>query len=290
MRKHLHYVFFLSVLLLITMSTAVAKVYWLPDYLNENEDRNDNRTNIAEDKPSSGLSCATYGFLSASEISGMECEQERIASIGVCYKNCVCNRTNFPYSSDNCKGNYAPSGTSCQGEYFSECLCSDRFKYDSSNCNNGYMPSGASCSDNVGTKYEECVDVCVKYEELPDVSDCPYGCEEVVGECNSKCSECYADNCRNRPDNITDYGCQKYWQDCSSKCETGKTCTPTDCSGYTLSSCPANASCESCTPGCGDDTPRYKYAQCNNGYTDLDNYWCSGALRIFLEKIKGTLQ
>ena len=285
------YVRILAVICVIFAVRSIeAKVYWLPDFLDKNQDRNDNRTNIADDKPNDGISCATYGFLSASEISGMDCEQERIANVGICYKNCVCNEKDYPYTSSNCKGDYAPGGTSCQGEHYSECLCKSSFKYDSSNCKSPNILSGATCSDDDGKHYEECLDACSQYGSLPDISDCPYGCKVTASNCSSKCSQCYSDNCRNRPDNSTDYGCQKYWQDCTSKCETGKTCTPTDCSGYTLSSCPANASCESCTSGCGDDTPRYKYAQCNNGYTDFDNYWCSGALRTFLEKIKGTLQ
>ncbi|MBQ9732222.1 MAG: leucine-rich repeat protein, partial [Alphaproteobacteria bacterium] len=50
-------------------------------------------------------------------------------------------------------------------------------------------------------------------------------------------------------------------------CEVGKTCVPTDCSAYTLTSCPANATCTNCTVGCGDSTKKYKISKCNTGYT-----------------------
>ena len=184
----------------------------------------------------------------------MSCSSQTKIMNTTCYGDCVCAPAyNKTESSCRLEGKI-PGGSACMGEYYTECLCdTSLYPYTSSSC--VYNLSGASCSDNNGKHYAECVNPC----------------EGLV-------------------DNTTDLGCEKYYAECPSMCEVGKTCVPNDCSAYTLTSCPANASCESCAPGCGDDTPRYKYAQCNNGYTDLDNYWCSGALRIFLEKIKGTLQ
>ncbi|MBQ9731819.1 MAG: hypothetical protein IJV97_01870, partial [Alphaproteobacteria bacterium] len=103
------------------------------------------------------------------------------------------------------------------------------------------------------------------------VEPCDYGCESYFSDCSSKCQKCYADNCRNRTDNATDLGCDSYWQDCASKCEVGKTCVPTDCSAYTLTSCPANATCTNCTVGCGNSTKKYKLSSCNNGYEKSGN-------------------
>ncbi|MBQ9732460.1 MAG: leucine-rich repeat protein, partial [Alphaproteobacteria bacterium] len=69
-------------------------------------------------------------------------------------------------------------------------------------------------------------------------------------------------------------GCDSYWQDCASKCEVGKTCVPTDCSAYTLTSCPANATCTNCTVGCGDSTVKYKVTKCSLDYY-LQNGVCT---------------
>ena len=257
----------LAVLCVLFVAQLVsAKVYWLPDYLDENLDRNDNRVNPSNGGSGGsggngghGITCATYGLLSASEIYGMECEKENIARVGICYKNCVCKEDEFPYTSDNCSGDRVPSGDSCQGSHFKECLCNTKnYPYTSSNCGSGYVLGGDSCSDSDGSHYETCASVCSKYDDLPNVSDCPYGCEIVVSDCTSKCRQCYADNCLNRPDNNTDYGCEKYWDDCPSKCQTGTICTPIDCSAYTLSSCPTNALCETCSPGCEDNSVKYK--------------------------------
>ena len=257
MRKNLWQILALCLGISFLASAAVAKVWLLPDYQSRQffSHRVNDLDSSTPSRDPQGVNCHTYGLIPASEIGeGMSCSSQTKIMNTTCYGDCVCAPAyNKTESSCRLEGKI-PGGSACMGEYYTECLCdTSLYPYTSSSC--VYNLSGASCSDNNGKHYAECVNPC----------------EGLV-------------------DNTTDLGCEKYYAECPSMCEVGKTCVPNDCSAYTLTSCPANASCESCAPGCGDDTPRYKYAQCNNGYTDLDNYWCSGALRIFLEKIKGTLQ
>ncbi|MBE6447767.1 MAG: BspA family leucine-rich repeat surface protein [Alphaproteobacteria bacterium] len=133
--------------------------------------------------------------------------------------------------------------------------------------------SGMNCESTISINgVGECFVGCKEPSpcDLVNGLSCQYGCKQYFATCASECEVCYADNCHNRTDNRTDYGCTSYWSDCSSKCELGKTCTKTDCSGFTLSSAPANASYSTCTPGCGDNTPRYKITACTPGLTLKD--------------------
>ncbi len=56
-----------------------------------------------------------------------------------------------------------------------------------------------------------------------------------------------------------------YGRSCYKDCVNS--CVPNSCSGYDLSSCPANGSCSSCTIGCGDNSTKYKLNGCSSGYT-----------------------
>lgn len=65
--------------------------------------------------------------------------------------------------------------------------------------------------------------------------------------------------------------CSKCILNCDSGYEASgnqciQSCSPKDCSSYTLTSIPENASYDSCIPGCGDTMPRYKLLSCNSGY------------------------
>ncbi len=287
-------------------SPATAKIYWLPDFLGSNTERS---SAAGKDMDTSGgddsSGCARWGMLSLAQISerGLRpayCSTHSFPGVGNCYDNCRCPAA-FHWTDGNCFGNLKPSGPTCDGRY-AACLCdTSRFPYTS--CPSGSIPGGTSCDDGT-THYSECIDPC---ESLTDHDCGDFDCKKTYDSCPAKCEVCYTDNCHiredagacsckkywndcvskceipneednccNREDNTTDYGCQKYWQDCPTKCEIGKTCIPTDCSGFTLSAAPANASYETCSPGCGDSTVKYKITQCNIGYWDLNNFLCNG--------------
>ena len=143
-----------------------AKVYWLPDYLEDNLDRNADRVSDDNGHKTSAANCSNYGWIDASRKGNLKCTGYQILPGGtVCYKGC----------------------------------------------------------------YDPCKNI--------TAADCG----------NLKCLS--------------------YWQDCPDKCKTCETCTPTDCSGFTLSAPPANASYSSCSPGCGDNDTRYKLLSCNDGYS-----------------------
>ena len=259
---------------------ADAKVYWLPDYLQDNLDRvnspsdNNGSATSPGGSDNENLSCASWNMLSADQIaergfSSQNCDKHSFPHIGICYDNCLCP-DRFLYTSSNCSGDKILSGSVCDGKY-DACVC-DTSKFPYTSCPSGYIPGGTSCSDDT-TRFSECTNLC---DGLDDHECGEFGCQKTYSLCSSKCEVCYSDNCRNRTDNSSDYGCEKYWQDCSSKCEVGKTCTPTDCSGFNLTAAPANASYEICSKGCGDTKVYYRITQCNAGFWDLNNFLCSG--------------
>ncbi len=248
-------------------SSAVAKIYWLPDFLGDNTARSSQTGGSSGDDLSG---CARWGMLSLAQISerGLQpadCSAHNFPGVGNCYNDCRCP-ADFPYTSFP-SGTF-PGGSTCDDGtlHYSECTisCESLTNQDCGDfdCKKTYDGCPAKC--------EIChTDNChIREDNITD-----YGCQKYWNDCVSKCETPYEDNCRNREDNITDYGCQKYWQDCPTKCEVGKTCIPTDCSGFTLSAAPANASYETCSPGCGDSTVKYKITQCNIGYVNFSTCW-----------------
>ena len=284
-------------------SSASAKVYWLPDYLEDNLDRNDSRTNELDKDDDRNISkeCSNWGMISASERGNKVCATiDIIPGVGTCYTDCTCP-SQYKYTEDNCTGGKKVDGSSCDEKY-DNCVC-DASLYPETSCPEGEVLSGASCDD--GTlHYEKCIDPCEGLTdqdcgefsckqtyascstkcEVCETDNCSiredntgdYGCEKMWDDCATKCEIPYKDNCHKREDNTTEYGCDKVWDDCATKCEVGTTCSPRDCSDYTLSSCPANATCDPCTPGCGNTVTTYKFLQCNIGYWDLNNFLCNG--------------
>ena len=272
MSGYRHIIYVIVSILLLNASNLFAKVYWLPDYLGDNT----NRSNGVEDDHRGGIvdnerGCPN-GWLSTAQKGDMTCDlMGSYPWVGNCFSNCKCKLDKYPYTTDNCSGTKAPSGDECNDGtiHYKECIDA---------CD---LVEGLSCSYGCQTTFEAegCASECkVCYTDnchnRTSVEPCDYGCESYFSDCSSKCEKCYADNCRNRTDNATDLGCDSYWQDCSSKCEVGKTCVPTDCSAYTLTSCPANATCTNCTVGCGDSTVKYKVTKCSLGYY-LQNGECT---------------
>ncbi len=244
--------------IIFATSAGSAKVYWLPDFMGKNVDRSSagKQPDIAE--------CP-----SGWQKSGANCARSQyFPGVGICYTNCetaACAAvTGLDCGSFGCAQTYASCPSKCEICYTDNCL----------NREDADAPYG--CME----YWEDCPEKCkIPYPDnchgLEDV-DAPYGCQTYWDGCPSKCKTPFPDNCRNREDNITDYGCQKYWQDCPDKCEIGKTCTPTDCSGFTLTAAPANASYTTCTPGCGNSAVYYKFTACKRGFWDLTNFICEG--------------
>ena len=205
-------------------SVASAKVWLLPDYQQRQlySHRVNNNEQGSTNKPQV-VKCQNYGLIPASEIeAGMTCDTKRQIMHLTCYGDCHCP-SSYDKTEASCRlEGKIPGGSSCAGEYYTTCICdTSLYPHTSSSC--AYTLSGASCLDEKGKHYADCIDPC----------------EGLV-------------------DNETELGCDKYYDECPSKCELGKTCVPNDCSGYTLTSCPAGEECKSCTRGCGDNAVLYR--------------------------------
>lgn len=239
-----------GVLLLIFfgISSASARMYYLPDYQNGmfskrvNENSQGDKTVFSPDP----RSCDDYfGFLSAGSKGNMDCGIVKyFPQIGNCYANCSCNRTTYPYNSSNCS----------------------------------FELVGGSCTDTYGNSYyKECIDPCASVTG----KDCGgLLCKETFEAegCERECKECYLSAC-DYPENANyplketcKYGCDTTGtvQGCNTKCYVCSSCEPKDCSGYGLDSCPDNADCESCDIGCGQGT-KYKIKNCDSGYYQNGN-------------------
>ena len=255
---------------ILMASSGAAKVYWLPDFLGDNT----NRSNGLEDNPKDGVvnnerGCPN-GWLDTAQKGDMTCDlMGNYPWVGYCYSNCKCKLDKYPYTSNNCSGTKAPSGDECNDGtvHYKECIDACDTVEGVTNCPYGCKTTFEA--EGCPTECKECyTDNC---HNRTSVEPCDYGCESYFSDCSSKCQKCYADNCRNRVDNSTDLGCDTYWSDCSTKCEVGKTCVPTDCSAFTLTSIPANASSyDTCKKGCGDNTVYYKATYCTLGYLPIN--------------------
>ncbi len=205
-----------------------ARTYYLPDYqatIHFGNRTNQGGTSASTPKPTP--TCGTYGlYTAASRPSNADCTMVAIPGL-VCYSCTTCSNS-YIYNSSNCTGEYVPSGNSCGGKY-DKCIC-DPAKYIAT-------ADGSGCEDG-------------------ETADTSTSCvDKTTGK---TLYTCIADPCYGLADNTSELGCDKYYDQCPSKCQLGSTCKPTDCSAYTLASCPSGSTCESCTPGCGDTAKRYK--------------------------------
>ena len=215
----------------------VAGIYWLPDYLGKNISRGSSDDVGGGDI---GGNCEeNYGMHTPSNIDDKyTCSKYNynVTSSLKCHVNCRC-KDEYQYTSSNCSGNYTTAGTSCEGKY-NQCVCKSEFRYNSSNCSGEYEVSGTSC----GGYYNACT---IRPDCAITSKDCDYGCASI-NSC-SKCTEC-------------------------------KTCIPNaECTNanYPFSSeSIAHATFTSCTPGCRDNTPKYKFQSCVSGYVNTDTFWC----------------
>ena len=183
-----------------------------------------------------------------------ECTPPRTISSDSCggkYK-CSCSTTTYPYTSSNCKSPKVLSGETCTLDgvtRYSQCSCPTFYSQTCSGTNQ--QGSGTGCTENGVTKYTSC--------------QCKSGY-------NLTCLEW-------GPTRSSDYCLLngiKHYNSC-------KTCSPKDCSAYTLKSAPVNANYTTCSPGCYDNNTYYQFTSCKTGFRDLDNYWCNGAMHCWFK-------
>ncbi len=258
------------IILIAATSVAAAKIYWLPDFLGKNMDRNAGSRGY-----DTNIVCPA-GWVSPATTTGLVCSKKQFFSgVGWCYQNCVdpCSlRLNITNDIDyGCKKTWDDCASKCEIPYTDN--CHNRTDVDDSDygCAQYWSDCPAKCETAVS-------DPC-QSKHCQNLT-CTYGCKTPCANCSAKCNEC-VEACDSLPDNTSDYGCDKYWADCPSKCEIGTVCTPKDCSDYTLTEAPNNAQYETCVKGCGDTTIHYRLVSCLTGYVNLDTYWCNGALRCF---------
>ncbi len=281
--RYIRFILF-GVLFAGAVSDVSARTYYLPDY--QSEFIYGSRVQDDSGQHTSTPSCSSYGYYSAPQ-TNMDCTPHRPAPGLTCY-SCVCG-SQFQYSQKAkpyCLSPKVLAGESC-GDKWTECVCpASNFPYTKENCS--YNLGGGTCSDDNGMHYTACKNPCDDVKDAAPKVTCPAGsgypagsCEEYWNTCPSKCRIAFSDCCHALPDNITDIGCEKYWDDCTSKCEIGKTCSKNDCTGYNLTSMaqdPDYVQYESCTPGCGDNTPKYKIVSCEEGFVlNSNKTWCDDA-------------
>lgn len=129
---------------------------------------------------------------------------------------------------------------------------------DQTNCSNGTQACDDGCC---GTKRQCCVPCVNKITTKPANSSYT----------TSSCT-----------DGSGSHQIQTGWTCNSGYHQTGSTCTKDcivqNCSGYTLSTCPADKICSTCTKtasNCSTDGTYYQVTGCKNNLTDTDTFWCS---------------
>lgn len=126
---------------------------------------------------------------------------------------------------------------------------------DKTNCTNGTQTCNNGCGQNTAKCCVACNDTTIT---IPLNSSYTYtSCTDGNGTKNIK----------------TGWQCNSgYHKTSSNTCE--KDCIANNCSGYTLTSCPANGTCSTCTKtaaNCSTDGTKYKLDSCTSGYTKSGN-------------------
>ena len=164
-------------------------------------------------------------------------------------------------------------------------------------CSSPYLVSGNSCvcPQTVSLTYandkctQYCDSKCIKKtcDKSPNQTGCTNGtqsCDDGCGGTARQCCVPCTDKITSKPANSnytystcvdgegshqiqTGWACISGYHTKDSGCE--KDCNATNCSGYTLSSCPANGNCSKCTitaSNCSTDGTKYKLDSCSSGY------------------------
>ena len=220
-----------------------------------------------------------------------------------------CSKKDNLYTPANCLYPYGVvSSSQCAflPGYYTQCKCLTKFNKTS--CNAPYILGGESCDG----KYEKCVcpakveltcpnDTCTKTCDgnciaksctpTANQTGCTNGtqaCDDGCCGTNRKCCVPCTDKITSKPENSsytyssctdgdgskqiqTGWECNPGYHEKNGACE--KDCIANTCSGYTLTGCPTNASCSSCskqTTTCGGGDTMYKKTGCASGYKDCN--------------------
>ena len=211
------------------------------------------------------------------------------------------HNTKYDFNKNDCSSyplSSCPMGATCT-------KCPFAKQYRITSCSSPYISTlkGCDCPALVKMVYanDKCVQYCsspvqmkswcIKMECTPNnpatgctkgTQDCDDGCGKNTGKC---CIAC-ADTVTTKPANSsytyssckdddgtkniqTGWTCNSgYHKTSGNTCE--KDCNVTNCAGYTLSSCPANGTCSTCTKtaaNCSTDGTMYRLDSCATGYS-----------------------
>ncbi len=190
-----------------------------------------------------------------------------------------CCDSSYNYTEENCS--LLNTTSSCGKKYQCDCTL-ELYPVTEGSCDSPQVPGtgdGKSCRVNGETRYTECVcpesygETCTGTHQQGKGVGCSKNGETKYASC--ECASGYTLTCSQNgasPANPSDYclvGGKKYYNNCK-ECEN-------ECS---LAECPTGISCRKeacsgkfCDVGCAID----------QGYQDLDNYWCDGALRCLVK-------
>lgn len=236
---------------IIFTNAAMAKTWFLPDYMEKIPNTYRNRTNdtskqpiVASSECSKFKDTAGVPLLTESAIpSGQTCKPYPNAVINKrCVGNCKCD-SKFIYNSSNCNGDFKMSGSTCNDGTARSigCIC-DTVKYphaiNGTTCRFPDSSAGV-CTDKTGgvNHYKMCyADTCWQFSHLTLVNSgagsCLYGCPSNVDANCAKCNQatCYPDDCHkysDQPVSSCAYGCKTTSSAvCTTKC---KECWPDNC-------------------------------------------------------------
>lgn len=276
-------VFWLAVLVLLSVQSAHAGIYWLPDYVSQNGGYGyGGRTNDNAPSGDSGKTCSKYGYEDCIAPKSIRPGAKPVQVIqGLsCYKNsdCICPAGTFPYTSSNCSGDREPAGERC-GNQYQNCKCKSQFKFSAANCKGEYKPSGNVCDS---TYYEKCEPRPCSDGGYLDKADETKICTPVT-YAEKTCQSCREKTCLEQgyQSGIT---CEKG--------QTTETCTEngqnyTKCEGE---ACPIGQSCDygcqtySTQENCGDVCIecKKKPVGCTDGTVNFNDHWCEQALSCTL--------
>ena len=186
-----------------------------------------------------GSRCETCPF-DAKKFRVLSCNDPYILSGGTC----VCpTKVTLSYANDRCT-KYC--GSTCIAK-----TCSP--SANQSGCTNGTQ----SCDNGCGANTRQCCVACAhKVTSKPSYASYTY-------------SSCYDGSTKEIQ---TGWKCNSGYHQKDSTCE--KDCITNNCSGYSLTSCPANAICTPCTitaTNCTTSGTKYKIDSCADGYYQSGN-------------------
>ena len=212
--------------------------------------------------------------------------------------------TKYDYNKgDQCAGyplSACPAGGSCMRCPF------NHKRYRITSCKSPYIKGDETCvcpaAKPLICKNDKCTQYCgstciaKSCSPTPDQTNCTNGTRACDNGCcanTGKCCVPCANKITTKPENssyttssCTDgsgsHSIQTGWKCNSGFHQSGSTCTKDcivqSCSGYSLTECPADKICSSCTrtaANCSTDGTYYQITGCKNNLTDTDTFWCS---------------